>query len=228
MTRLIIVSKDESGTAKAVMKRLKNLEKDKKNDVKLKIIQLPVADYIAGLHFVERKRASDFIGSILDNRVWGQAEDMRDAAKDFNMTPVVLIEGSIAAVLRSKHYRRFNPASMVGVWDSLQKKPYGMQVVHSPNSYFTVLWLLRFARDPTNEEAIHAIRKATKGSWPLDMKARYILEGWAGVGGVTSNGMLSHYKTLRNIFHAAMTHPERDNRLKKIADILDYEYGSEE
>lgn len=226
MARLVYVCSNEAVTAKAVMKRLEAIA-EKEDDFTLSVIPLQVGDYVTGKHYIERKRIGDFLSSIQDNRVWRQAEDLVKASEEFKMNPVILIEGSPTFVLKSPHHRGFNPASFIGVWDALQKE-YKIQVVHSPNAFFTVLWILRFAREETNKEAIRAVRRASKGTWPMDIKARYVLEGVRGIGGVTSTRMLEHYESLENIFLAALTNPLKDKRLKEVKRMLKHRYGSEE
>lgn len=226
--RLIVVDKHESQSARAVMKRLRALEEE--GEIVLEIRPLQVADYLVGTHYIERKKVADFVTSILDGRLWRQAKNISFASIDYDMTPVFLIEGSLNYILRSKHFRDFNPASFIGAWDSLQKD-YEVQVVHAQNSFFTVLWLLRFAKDPTKRDAAHAIRKASKSSWPHDLKARYILEGFQKIGGVRSTRLLEKYRDLGTIFKYAKGRYYQDEtvpkELKEIHEMLWYKYGSE-
>lgn len=220
----IIVSKDESGTARAVMKRLLKMNEEEK--IELDIIPLQVGDFIAGEYFIERKKVGNLVGSILDGQMWRQAESLLKASEEWNMSPVVLVEGSLTFILKSPHYKDFNPASAIGVLDALHDG-YKIQVVHSPNSYFTVLWLLRFARDPTKKEAVHAVRSAGKKEWPMDLKARHVLEGVEGIGGVTSTKLLGYHKSLKNVFLEALDYKGKKGPLAKIAKILHHKYGSE-
>jgi len=222
---LIFMDAQEAGTAKAVIKRLKSLHEERK--IRLEIVPLKVGDFVVGIRMLERKRAKDFVSSILDNRIWNQATNLVAAAEEYQVTPCILIEGSISAIL--KWHNKFEPASFVGVWRSLIED-YGIEVIYSPNSYFTILWLLSFAKEKTEKKAIHAIRKASKSNWSKNKKARYVLEGFEGVGGVTSTNLLEEYGSCWNVFMEAKKKkpPKKYMRvLRKMADLLCYSYGDE-
>ena len=214
--KLIIVDSNEATTARAVVEKLNSFK-----DVKLEIVHLEVGDFITGKHMVERKRAGDFVQSIIDGRLWSQTKNLLHAAKEFKMTPIILIEGSISSLLRRRVLRNFNPRSLIGAWRSLMEE-YGIRVVYSPNAFFTALWLMSYAEEKTKKEAIHAVRKSSKRTWPMDLKTRYVLEGFEGIGGVTSNRLLEQEGSLESVFEAALAGEVRDSRLARALDSICY------
>lgn len=226
MVPYIIMDSKEAVTAKSVHTRLKKLVEDEK--ITLEVIDLQVADFIVGKRMIERKRGKDFIESTYDGRVWSQAVDLCDAAEKFKMIPCILIEGSIGGIM--KWHKQFSPSTFVGVWRSLVEK-YKIEVVYSPNAYFTVQWFLSFGTEKTKREAIHAVRKGAKKHWPMDLKARHILEGASGIGGVISDRLLKKYGSLGQIFSLANTPKDMPEEcpkdLRLLHAVLNHKYGSE-
>jgi len=67
----------------------KNIQEKLKEYFEVEVIRLEVGDYFSSGICVERKTWEDFIGSIIDNRIWDQAKEMKEYTH-----PILLITGN--------------------------------------------------------------------------------------------------------------------------------------
>ncbi|ACB39665.1 ERCC4 domain-containing protein [Pyrobaculum neutrophilum] len=81
--------------------------------------KLEVGDYVAGVFIFERKSASDFVNSIIDGRLFDQAERLKSAG----LRPVIVVEGDLWEELKS---RRVSPNAVLGAQLALYKMGLGL------------------------------------------------------------------------------------------------------
>ncbi|HEY0947463.1 MAG TPA: ERCC4 domain-containing protein [Opitutaceae bacterium] len=155
--------------------------------------ELAVGDYaIADKLLVERKAANDLALSIMDGRLFGQAELL--ASADAKMACVV-IEGSLGEL-----YSSIDPEAVAGALSTLTLY-YGLPVIPTPSPEHTARLIGRLARHVTEglgyEIALRAAKPKTDGG-----RAQYLVEGLPGVGAETARKLILHFGSAAAVFAA--------------------------
>lgn len=175
------------------------------NGLKVSIQPLPVGDFLlltspsSGKKpvLIERKTVVDFANSIRDNRVWGQAKLLVEAADRDDYQPFIVIEGWLGVL---EKYRGWRIQSILRVIDTLMLE-YGIPVLNTPNKRSTIAWLIAKAKSlgKTEEKRIYRLRVEKK---PMTIHERilYVAEGL--VGPTIARKLLKEFKTLKNLANA--------------------------
>lgn len=155
--------------------------------------ELAMGDYAIGKKvLVERKAANDLALSIMDGRLFGQAELL--ASADAKMACVV-IEGSLGEL-----YSAIDPEAVAGALSTLTLY-YGLPVIPTPSAEHTARLLGRLARHATEglgyEIALRAGKPKTDGG-----RAQYLVEGLPGVGAETARKLILHFGSAAAVFAA--------------------------
>ena len=185
--------------------------------VDLTFAQLPVGDYIISDRMcIERKTISDFETSIIDSRLFDQAERLHASFSK----PILLIEGDESEL-------RLNRNVMLGAITKLYVK-YNIQVVRAASAADTAYMVYRFADHEQNEDRtprMMGLKKAhTNYQWQL-----LILSSIPGIGTKLAKKLIEHFKTIKGVVSADIDELKEVDKIGKkkaerIYEILNTEF----
>jgi len=162
-------------------------------DVRIEIRQLSVADYVLSEKVaVERKTVGDLVQSILDKRLFAQAERLLAGYGQ----PLLIVEGRELYGRAGVHPNAIRGAlSYVAVIK-------GIPVLRTVDAEDTAAYLHVMARHAQQglgyELSLFAKRKATN----ISQQQRYVLEALPGIGPALARALLRHFGSLAEIFAA--------------------------
>lgn len=161
----------------------------------VKTASLPVGDYAPSDRIrVERKTAADFVASLKDGRLFGQARRLSESGAG-----VLLVEGDVAEITA-----HVTPASYLGALGSLVSD-HGLTVLTVPDASATAEFLLSLARRERAEgrsapAAQRFVKRAASGREEL----RFLLEGVPGIGPVLADRILDRFGTVAAVASATV------------------------
>jgi len=163
-------------------------------DVDVKEEQLPVGDYIISDRIaVERKRATDFLDSLVGQRLFDQVGRLADAYP----RPILVIEGD-GLFDRNIHERAIYGAISSIVVD------YNFSVFTAADVADTARLLYSMAY---REQIKTSTPVALRGSTPtqsLEEQQRYVVEGLPYVSAVSSQKLLDFFGSVRRVVNATI------------------------
>lgn len=151
--------------------------------------ELKVADYILNDIAIERKTIDDFISSMIDGRLNSQIEELKQYEKKF-----IIIEGIEECFLYHKK-SRVNENAIRGMLLSIMLK-HNIPIIYTKSPEDSAIFLEVLANKKENLKSINPSKKI------LDKRerAKYILEGFEGIGPKKAELLLEEFGSLRNIF----------------------------
>ena len=152
------------------------------------IRKLDVCDYVVSDRCgIERKDASDFLGSMKDGRLFKQAEGMVAVYEK----PIIILEGEMSKALRRS---RMKPASIYGALSSLALD-YGLSVIPTQNPKTTGILLHRLAfREQAKEERTIQLRSVNRNMPPHQQQV-FLLSGLPQIGTSLAEELLKVFDT---------------------------------
>ncbi|MBI4015543.1 MAG: hypothetical protein HY362_02405 [Candidatus Aenigmarchaeota archaeon] len=189
-----------------------------KFDCIVKSKRLEVADYLCSERVgIERKAAQDFLNSITDQRLFQQAEALKESFEK----PILLIEGNDL-------YGRLNPNSVRGALASIAID-YGIPIMWSANpqeSAALINWIAR--REQLTERRELAVRGEKKAETVKDVQ-EFIVAGLPGVSNVKARALLKKFGSPAGIFAASEQELKEaegigEKLAQKIREVLEKEY----
>jgi ERCC4-related helicase/ERCC4-type nuclease len=168
--------------------------------------QLDTGDYILSDRVaVERKATRDFLGSLIDGRLFQQLSALRSAYQ----RPLLIIEGSD---IRSD--RAINPAAIDGALSSIIVD-LGIPVLRTRDPHETAQLLLRIARREHSERRMVSVRKI-KPKGELRARLRLVIEGLPTISATLSDRLLTHFGNIKAIVDAS---PEQLQEVRGIGPL---------
>jgi ERCC4-related helicase/ERCC4-type nuclease len=165
-----------------------------RNEIRVVPKQLPVGDFILSDRVgVERKEVSDFVGSLLEGRLFGQIKDLKGAYA----RPLLVIEGENLYGTGGVSQEAIMGALASVVTD------YGVPTIFTRNDRETAGILMAIAKRENAEGRVPAIR-GEKGSLSLPERQQFIIEGLPHVSGTLSQRLLSQLGSVYNVFNAGV------------------------
>jgi Fanconi anemia group M protein len=156
--------------------------------------QLPVGDFILSDRVgVERKEVKDFVGSLMDGRLFGQIKDLKGAYA----RPLLIIEGENLYGAGG-----VSQESIMGTLASIVAD-YGVPIIFTKNGSETAGILNAIVKREHAEGRVPAIR-GEKGSLSLPERQQFIVEGLPHVSGTLSQRLLSQLGSVYNVFNAGV------------------------
>ena len=161
--------------------------------IDIDIRELKVGDYLVNNVAIERKTVNDFISSMVSKRLSSQLKSLEQYPNR-----LLLIEGIDEQELYSEpHEIGIHPNAIRGFLLSIileHKTP----LIFTKDALDTAKFISVLARREQKESSLNVSRKN------LSKKERmqFILEGFQGIGPKTAKKLLSHFKSLREIFEA--------------------------
>ncbi len=158
------------------------------NNFAVDIKPLDVCDYVVSDRVgVERKDASDFIGSMKDGRVFSQAKGMAEIYEK----PVIILEGQMKKALKRSKMRQ---SSIYGALSSLALD-YGVTIIPTDDPDSTAILLHRMAyREQVKKDRTTQLRTVNR-SLPLHQQQQFLLSGLPQIGTTLAEDLLNTFET---------------------------------
>lgn len=155
-------------------------------DFKLEFKQLKVADYIVKDVAIERKTESDFIGSIMNKRIWKQLEEIKQYE-------------NYLLIIEKDHNSKItiNSPQIKGAILSIAIN-YKIPILFSTHPKETANYIYILAKKQKKETAINPGKKCRNKI----EQSKFILESFQNIGPTKSKQLLEKFKSLNNIFNA--------------------------
>ncbi|ABO08055.1 ERCC4 domain-containing protein [Pyrobaculum calidifontis] len=174
--------------------------------------KLEVGDYVAGHYVFERKSASDFVNSIIDGRLFDQAERLKASG----LKPLVVIEGDLWAELE---FRKISPNAVLGAQLGLYAMGVGVVYVRDESQTGALVCLA--AKKGQGGVKVPSVKKS------VDVKRLQIvfLSSLPGVGPRRAEELLRRYGSPLN---ALLNYKSWDIDTKRhalIKRVLETPYG---
>ncbi len=167
------------------------LEKSQK--VIIEYADLACGDYVCGPEVaVERKESTDFVSSIMDNRLFNQVHRLKAEYE----RPIFIIEGDIFQT-RSQ----IPPAALIGAVSYLSVIE-SISVIQTSNAKQTAQVLETMARHSQQGLGYEVALRSQK---PKDASilSQYVVEGLPSIGPKAAHQLLKHFKTVSGVFSAS-------------------------
>ncbi len=180
--------------------------------VKLVSKRLPVGDFVvSGRIGLERKTAADFESSIVDGRLFSQAQEM-----------VAAFEAPLLAVVGSG-FSRLQPSSIRGAEISLATD-FRIPVFHFNSEDELAEFLHALVSQKSKAKKELALRYEKK-TFTLAERQRFVVESFPGIGPHHAKALLRHFKTIERLFTAGEKElqevngvgPERAKEIRRVA-----------
>jgi ERCC4-type nuclease len=208
----VVVDSREASAAKRIVRELvlRGLE--------VRVEPLEFGDYYVSGVLVERKTATDLVASLREGRLWSQLEGLKSS----NALPMMILETSIKNIIR---YTGFKEVHVAGVLSSIVLD-WRIPVMFSHSSRFTATIISTLARR-TKHEGLYPLRFKPRVESLRDT-ARFIVEGFPGLGPERAEQILKHFGSIRSFIVNAERADEVEGvgskTKKKILEIIDYKY----
>ncbi|MBS3912741.1 MAG: endonuclease [Hydrogenophaga sp.] len=162
--------------------------------VPFEIAELSAGDYKLGPFLIERKSANDLVASILDGRLFEQAEAICLNAD----RPMIVIEGDLTAVVSAIDYE-----SLLGAISALTVF-WEIQVLHLPSSQSSARLVARMHKHLTDGLGYEvATRVAKPRAAPDGAMSQYLVSGLPGVGPELARRLVQHFGSAGAVFAAS-------------------------
>ena len=174
-----------------------NLLEQKAN---IKFEKLDIGDYLIEDTIIERKTFSDFVSSMLNNRLYKQLINIKKYPKYF-----LLLEGFYY------NYNKFNihENAIRGMLLSIAND-FQIPIIYTEDEKDTSKFLITLARRFEKPKSSSSIRQTKTIKNPEEQK-QFVLEGFPGIGPVAAKTLLTEFSTLKNIFSST---PEELQKIK--------------
>lgn len=189
--------------------------------IRVKQHSLKVGDYIISDRIViERKTAADFIQSMIDGRLFEQAEAMK---QNFGVS-ILLVEGDLF-----EHDRNIHDNALRGALLSLSLK-HNVFVFQTRSIADTAKFIAALAKKEQSGDNVPKLRgekpKMGDRQW-----MEYIVSSLPNVGPKAAKGLLRHFGSVGNVFKASEMELRGAEgmgplKAKKIRQLLSSDYGS--
>lgn len=158
------------------------------NGFDVDIKPLDVCDYVVSDRVgIERKDASDFIGSMKDGRIFSQAKGMAEIYEK----PVIILEGQMKKALKRSKMKQ---SSIYGALSSLALD-YGVNVIPTDDPESTAILIHRMAyREQVKKNRTIQLRNVNR-SLPMHQQQQFLLSGLPQIGTTLAEELLNTFET---------------------------------
>lgn len=154
--------------------------------------QLVVGDYVVSDRVViERKSGSDFVKSIIDGRVFKQAEELVD---NFDR-PIIIIEGSCNNI-------NVHPNAVRGAIASLTTD-FGIPLINVEDSNEAALQIIAYARREQTDSKRPVTYAAKRKGLTDNQLIESIISSFPNFGPQIAKNLLTKFKTIKNVINAS-------------------------
>lgn len=193
-----------------------------KKGINIKIGQLKAGDFIISEDIgIERKTTDDFVNSLVDKRLFGQAQKLK---QNF-VKPLYIIEGNFENIFS---VRNVDHNAILGALTSLIFD-WQVPVLFSRTPEETADIIANLAkREQVDKKKLVSIRQEQKPKIFTEQQ-QYFIEGLSNIGPNAAKNLLNHFKTPRNIVNASIEELKDVDGIGKllaeqIRKLLDEEY----
>ncbi len=148
---------------------------------------------------VERKTVTDLANSIRDNRLWDQLKRLREAAREGDARPLILLEGWLGLLEKRTQW---NITAILRILDEIVLD-WGIPIVPVHRKEATIAWLAAKARSlgSTEKKRVFRLRVEKK---PMSLQERILYVAESIAGPTIARRLLEHFGTLRAIANASV------------------------
>lgn len=177
-----------------------------KNNCQIEFKKLEIGDYISGETLIERKTFPDLQASILDKRIFNQI-----ASISKNKEKLLIIEGE-------KDILRLSPNSIRG-FILYAVKILAVPIIFTKNEEETAEYINLLAKKKTKYSI--SLRPSIKFK-TKEARLSYILEGFPGIGPISSKKLIEKFKSIKNITNATKEELQEilGNKTNSFLDLL--------
>ncbi|MHA2063619.1 MAG: ERCC4 domain-containing protein [Candidatus Thorarchaeota archaeon] len=193
-------------------------------DVEVRQKQLKVGDYICSDRVcIERKTVSDFLGSVLNQRIFDQLNGLSESFE----RPVLILEGSPHQLFSE---RKIHANAIRGMLTTIAVD-FGIPIIWTNDAAETaaqVFWIAN--REQVLEKKEPTIRSNKKARTTQDLQ-EYIVAGLPSVNSKLSRRLLEEFRSVKEVFKADEENLMKIDKIgkekaKKICEVLNREYES--
>ena len=169
---------------------------------------LPVGDFICSEDVcVELKKVNDFVGSLLDGRLFVQAKHLRANFKK----PIYIIEGDVSDIFE---VRNVHPNALRGAILSLLLD-YQIPIMFAPTEDETAELLHVLARREQEERNKGVSLRGGRKLFSPDEQKQYFIEGLPNVGPKLAKSLLNHFGSCGAVLEASLEDLQRVDKVGK-------------
>ncbi|NPA38261.1 MAG: DEAD/DEAH box helicase [Candidatus Nanohaloarchaeota archaeon] len=159
--------------------------------------RLAVGDVeIGGKIIVERKKAEDFLNSLVDGRLFKQLDLLAQHAE----VPILIIEGDLYKALQDRNIK------INAVLGALTKiaTDFQIPVLYTPNTDLTAITILLLAKRLQEEKQEELHIKKIKRNASLKKLQEFVVGSYPNISTTLAKRILSHFKTIKNYASASI------------------------
>ncbi len=193
-----------------------------KNGINVKVGQLKAGDFIISEDVgVERKTTDDFVNSLVDKRLFEQAQKLK---QNF-VRPLYIIEGNFENLFS---VRNVDSKAILGALTSLILD-WQVPLLFSRNPEETADIITNLAkREQIDNKKLVSVRSGQKPKI-LTEQQQYFIEGLPNIGPTAARNLLKHFTTPKNILNASIEELKEVDGIGKILaeqirKLLDEDY----
>ncbi|MFB6192711.1 MAG: DEAD/DEAH box helicase [Candidatus Nanohaloarchaea archaeon] len=191
----VVADDRENSIAKELSR--KDIQVDKK--------RLDVADFLLSKKTaVERKEASDFVDSMIDQRLFDQVQELQQFDN-----PVIVVEGR-----NLYNHRDVDPDAIRGAMASVALD-YGIPIVWTENEKDTAEMLESMARREQEEKEREVAVRGTSQQKTRSERIKFVVAGLPGVNTKIAERLLKEFSSVEKVFNAS------EEELKNVQGIGD-------
>jgi Fanconi anemia group M protein len=155
--------------------------------------QLEVGDYVLSTRIgVERKNVDDFLGSLIDGKLFKQIAKLRDAYS----RPVLILEGENLLTKRNiNHNAIFGSLASISV-------DFGIPVLTTKDAMETADLLVVMAQREQRDDKKAVAVRGEKTQMSLRERQQFIIEGLPNVSAVIAKRLLTHFGSIKDVANA--------------------------
>lgn len=187
-----------------------------KEGLEIEFKELKIGDYIVKNTIIERKTVSDFISSMINQRLLNQIEEIKQYENK-----LIILEGIAEKELYSEENKNMNPNAIRGFLLSIALK-HKIPLIFSKNSEDTAKFIVILSKKKEKEINLNAKKKTLNQKEQL----QFIIEGFPGIGPKNAKMLLEKFGSIQNIILAPTEELKKILGVKaeKIREIMERNY----
>ncbi|HLC79078.1 MAG TPA: DEAD/DEAH box helicase, partial [archaeon] len=217
----VVIYVDSREQASSAVVKLKAYD-----DAIIQVKQLEVGDYVLSDDVVvERKTIEDFLGSIIDGRLFGQLTSM---STNYS-SPLLILEGAHDEIFTT---RNIHENAIRGVLASIALN-YRVPILYSSGIEESAKYIYQIAkREQLGKNSEIRLRMGRKGLTTKEQQ-QFVLEGFPLVGPSLAKALLKKFGSIRAIVNATVKEMQEVEKMgpikaKKIHEVLNAYYNEQE